>query len=90
MGGVKQADAARAPPTVSSRHFPSGFPAATFRPGWKSCSKRPLVLRHLASENHWMGVSELVLILLLVTWAILLYAVIRLLFAVVWYLRRRR
>ncbi len=37
-----------------------------------------------------MGVSELVLILLLVTWAILLYAVIRLLFAVVWYLRRRR
>ena len=37
-----------------------------------------------------MGGSELILILVLVTWAILFYAVIRLLFTMAWYLRRRR
>lgn len=36
-----------------------------------------------------MGFSELVLILVLVTWAILFYALIRLLFTMVQYLRRR-
>ena len=48
----------------------------------------------LTSENHRMGMSELVIILVavtyLVTWAILIYAVIRLLFTVTRYLDHRR
>ena len=48
----------------------------------------------LTSENHGIGMSELVIILVavtyLVTWSILIYTVVRLLFTVTRYLDRRR